>query len=242
MANNVRSLVDARNQIQKARISFENRVGAIERGTDDPVVIEGEVNPISQKYFKIFDDLEKNLTGDLEREAADVPIVKQMVNLNGISFTTAAQLYSMIDISRCPTISALWRYAGYGCGEDGVIDRIKKGEKSCFNRRLKCLLHVVATNFLRSKKRSPFRDVYDKAKKKYEKKIENGEWEKKNGWKAHVHMAAMRKMKKIFLATLWTRWRELEGLQIRTPYVEEYLKHNHIYKPEDFGWVPINKR
>ena len=60
--------------------------------------------------------------------------------------------------------------------------------------------------------------------------------EKKNGWKMHVHMAALRKVKKIFLATLWTRWRQMEGLPTRSPYVHEYKGHTKIYKPEDFGW------
>ena len=107
MPDNIRSLVDARNQIQKARISFENRVGAIERGSDDPVIIEGEVNPISEKYFKIFDELEENLTQDLEQEAKEILIVQHLVKLNGISFVTAAQLCSMVDIRKSLTISSL---------------------------------------------------------------------------------------------------------------------------------------
>jgi len=57
----------------------------------------------------------------------------------------------------------------------------------------------------------------------------------------HVHMAALRKVKKLFLATLWRRWREIEGLPVRSPYVEEYKGHTHIYTPEDFGWPVIIK-
>jgi hypothetical protein len=54
-------------------------------------------------------------------------------------------------------------------------------------------------------------------------------------------MAALRKVKKIFLATLWTRWREMEGLPLRSPYIEEYKGHTKIYSPEDFGWPALTE-
>lgn len=38
----------------------------------------------------------------------------------------------------------------------------------------------------------------------------------------HVHIAAMRYMTKMFLAELYRRWREYEGLPVRPVYAEEY--------------------
>jgi hypothetical protein len=236
MNGSIRSLVDARYNVQKLRIAFENREGAIERGTSRPFRKKGDKEYLAVKYAKIFDDLEDELTKDLISEAELEPIIEQLSQLSGINYITAAQLCSMIDITKCPTISSLWRYAGYGCNKDGEIDRLRKGERACFNKRLKCLLHVIATNFLRCRSGSPFKAIYDNAKKKYLVKLESGEWEKKGGWKMHAHMAALRKVKKIFLATLWTRWRMIEDLPTRSPYIEEYMGHTKIYKPEDFGW------
>lgn len=236
MNKNIRALVDARQQIQKTRIAFSLREQAIERGSDDPLIRDGKVDDLSAKYAAKFEELEKEITKDLRREAKKEEIVSQLAKLNGIDLTTAAQLCAMIDPTKCPTISSLWRFAGYGVGEDGKIDRLRKGEKACFNKRLKVLVHVIATNFLRCRSGSPFRELYDRTKPRYQAKIDSGEWEKKPGWKMRVHMATLRKVKKIFLATLWTRWRELEGLPTRDPYVHEYKGHTKIYKPEDFGW------
>jgi len=241
MNANVRALVDARKGTQKLRIAFDNREGAIERGDARPVFRKGKKDPISEKYAKIFADLEVEITKDLIEESQVEPIISQMAELNGINYITASQLCSMIDIEKAPTVSSLWRFAGYGCNESGEIDRLRKGEKACFNRKLKPLLHIIATNFLRCRSDSPFKKVYYDAKKKYQAKIDSGEWEKKNGWKMHVHMASLRKVKKLFLATLWRRWREIEGLPVRSPYVEEYKGHTHIYTPEDFGWPVIIK-
>ena len=241
MNSNIRALVNARSQFQKIRIAFENREGACEREVSKPFVKKGEDDPLVVKYAKMFDDLEKELTKDLRKEAKTIPLIKQMAKLNGIDFTTAAQVCSMIDIAKCPTVSSLWRYAGYGVDKEGNIDRLHKGEKACFNKRLKVIMHTVATNFLRCRSGSPFRIVYDDAKRKYLEKVATGEWGKKPGWKMRCHMAALRKVKKIFLATLWTRWRMMEGLPIRCPYVEEYKGHTKIYSPEDFGWPALTE-
>jgi hypothetical protein len=45
--------------------------------------------------------------------------------------------------------------------------------------------------------------------------------------KAHRHAAANRYMVKMFLQELWGNWRELEGLEVRPPYAEEYLGRVH---------------
>lgn len=57
------------------------------------------------------------------------------------------------------------------------------------------------------------------------------------GWQTnHVHLAAMRKMNKVFLAHLWERWRALEDLPVRDLWVMEYGGHQHKLKAEDYGW------
>jgi len=38
-------------------------------------------------------------------------------------------------------------------------------------------------------------------------------------------------MGKIFLAHLWVKWREFEGLPVSQPYVQAILGHTHIIEP-----------
>jgi hypothetical protein len=45
---------------------------------------------------------------------------------------------------------------------------------------------------------------------------------------------AFRKMVKLFLSLLFIAWRKGEGLPETQPYSQGVLKHEHIFKPEDF--------
>lgn len=99
-----------------------------------------------------------------------------------------------------------------------------------YNKRLKTTLHVVAESFIRSG--SPYRTIYDETKEYYLVNTHT-EWTK-----GHAHNAATRKMIKMFLSHLWLRWRTLEGLPVRQPYVHEKMGHTTIRTPEEFGWLP----
>ncbi len=47
----------------------------------------------------------------------------------------------------------------------------------------------------------------------------------------HVHNQALRKMIKLFLACLWLKWREAEGLPVTKPYAIDKLGHNSYIDP-----------
>ena len=67
-------------------------------------------------------------------------------------------------------------------------------------------------------------------KPKKEKVCPNCNGLKKGPWgrsELHRHRAAVRYMCKMFLADFWKHWRELEGLEVRPPYAEEYLGRVH---------------
>jgi ribosomal protein S13 len=221
----LRALVDLRDrQIQKARIQFGNRLAAIENATDDPS--DSIQASVIDKWLIIFTDLEGQLDKDITKLVKDIPIYEEMSNVKGIGPMLAAKIIAMVDIERAQTISALWRYCGYGV-KDGERERPIKGEKLHYNKRLKTSLYLVATSFLRCN--SPYREFYDRARVRYD--------ETRPDWTdGHKHNAAMRKMTKMFLSHLWQRWRILEGLPIRTPYSSEYLDHSTVYEPKDYGW------
>ncbi len=221
----IRPLIDTRDRaIQKSRIAFGNRLAALENEQDKA---DHDTFFLYEKWHQRFTDLEKELNEDIVSVAEDVPIVQQLCNIRGISYTLAAKLVSFIDISRAPTVSALWRYAGYAVF-DGMRERKEKGKKLHYNTRLKCACYLVATSFLRTSG-SPYRALYDKARDYYDK--ERPEWTK-----GHKHLASMRKMTKVFLAHLWIVWRTMEDLPTGQAYIIGRNGHSHTIEPMGFGW------
>jgi hypothetical protein len=154
-----------------------------------------------------------------------------MHEIKGIGPMLAAKVIAMVDIHRADTVSALWRYAGYGV-VDGERERPTKGERLHYNKRLKIALRQIGVSFMKCD--SPYRRVYDAARDYYD--ANRPEWTP-----GHLHNAAMRKMIKVFLSHLWERWRVLEGRPTRALYVQEKLGHNHVYRAADFGWPELDR-
>lgn len=230
----VRSLVDLRDRtLQKARIAFGNREGALERGVDTQTQAtangsEGSA-ALFEKWEAHFDALETECERDIKVAIKGIQIIEDLTALKGIGALLAAKMVSMIDITRSDTVSALWRYAGYGV-IDGARERPVKGEKLHYNMRLKTTLYLVSGSFLKSG--SPYRAIYDDARAYYA--ANRPEWTA-----GHCHLASMRRMTKMFLSHFWEHWRKMEGLPVRDPYVLERLGHTHVRYPEEFGWPPV---
>jgi len=223
----LRSLVDTRDrQIQKARIQFGNRLSAIDRQADGA---SPRQRAILVKWCEHFEQLEKSLDKDIAELAGEYVIFEHVTSVRGVGKLLAAKLIAMIDIHVPDTPSALWKYAGYSV-TDGERDRPRKGEKLPYNSRLKSTCYLIGVSMIRTG--SPYRQVYDAAKEQYN--ATRPDWSP-----SRIHMAAMRKMIKIFLVHLWLVWRELEGLPTRQPYVQEKLGHTHIITPQEMGWPPV---
>ncbi len=224
MDNKLRVLVDLRDRVlQKNRIAFGLRESAIQRGADQ----SGNGNSdLFERWQERFLTLEKEADSDIKELAGDIPIIQQMVKVRGVGYLLAAKVAAMIDIERANTVSALWRYAGYAVIE-GHREKLAKGEKAHYNRRLKIACRLVGESFLKSN--SPYRSIYDSAREYYAANRED--------WTPlHQHNAALGKMIKVWLQHLWVIWREMEGLEITELYVMERLGHTHYIRPEDFGW------
>ncbi len=221
-----RALVDLRDRtIQKTRIQFSNRVSAAQRGDDN-----GTYSYIFQRWLEKFKELEKDLDESISDMADDIPIIERMVKVKGVGKTLAMKVAVMIDIERADTVSALWKYAGYGV-TNGERDRPKVGEKLCYNKRLKSTCYLVASSFLKSN--SPYRTIYDAAREQYEDKVDK---DGKPWTKLHKYNAARRKMIKIWLSHLWVVWREMEGLPTNKPWVFDDNQHHRYITPEEMGW------
>lgn len=224
----LRALVDLRDKtIQKSRIAFSNRMGAVERGADN---MDERSYKLLERWMNRFDELEDEIDETIEELVEDEPIVEYAIQVKGIGKMLAAKAICMIDIERDDTVSALWRYAGYGV-VDGVKEKPTKGEKLHYNARLKTTCYLIGGSFLKSN--SPYRKVYDDAREYYD--ANRPDWTK-----AHKHNAAMRKMIKVWLAHLWLVWRTIKGLSTRPLYVNEKLGHSTYMNPQEFGWPEVN--
>lgn len=225
MSNDLlRTLVDTRTQIQKTRIAFSNRLSAIERGADRAE--QPEQAKLEAVYARLV-DLEALLDKDIAEEVKGIPIYERVSTVKGIGPMLAAKIIAMIDIAKCDTISSLWRFAGFGV-VDGQREKLTKGEKAHYCRRLKTALYLIGSSFLKSN--SPYRDIYDQAKEKYQQK--HPDWTK-----LHIHHAAMGDMLKIFLSHLWETWRQMEGLPVTQPYIlYPESGHSHKIDKKQFGW------
>lgn len=199
-------------------------------------------------------NIEKKLAKAIENELAGIEIYKRFLKeVIGCGPLMSAVLISEIDIEKATTVSKIWQYAGLNAGmvkgnkaegskKDGTFKVIKtndlvRGDKKTpgylcpYNSWLRSkLMGVLAPLFI--KHNSPYRKYYDE----YKKRLEHSEKMVKHSgkdmpWKdvskAHRDMAAKRYMIKMFLLDLYKVWRELEGLPIRKPYLEEYLGKTH---------------
>ena len=119
----------------------------------------------------------------------------------------------------CPTVSALWSYAGLAVETStGKARRKTKGVRFNWNPFLKTkILGVLGSCMIKCG--SSYREHYDNYKHRKESE----------GWGAspgHRHNAAMRVMMKVF-QDLWHAWRRLEGFPTPKPYAEAMLGRVH---------------
>ena len=197
-------------RIQEHRIAFSGQIRALGEDKQDTTQLE--------LYLMRLQDLEKEmekyLKGYVEQERLWQEYLK---GVKGIGPIFAATILTFIDIKKAKHISSLWKVCGLAV-IDGKADRPKRGEKLSYNPLLKQLMWKVSGSFLKCN--SPYRRFYDERK----------EFEEKNHSelrKAHIHMRCLRFMSKQFLSDLFLNWRELKGLPVDKPYVNDILSHTY---------------
>lgn len=225
--NNLRQLVEIKEDIQKTRMRLGNQLSAVERLGYEPSNTQDEITKNMKKE-------EKRLAREYGKIVKELPIYKEwLCNIHGIGEDIAGQIIGMLgDISKFEKISNLWSYCGYGI-YDGKVQGLKKGQKHNYNTRMRCLFYKLVTNgFIMHKKESYYGKLYDEFKRldreEHPEKVKNGtkSGPKYNYTDMHIHLRAIRKVAKVFLKDLWLVWRDLEGISITDPYEVEYLGHH----------------
>jgi len=241
----LRSLVEVYYDVQDVRIRTANRLRQFGK-------IKGVDHPRQLKKIEL--EIRKDI---LEKFAEfDLPIWTEWLSkVKGIGSILGAGLIGYIgDISRFDSISKLWAYSGLHV-VDGRAPKRKRGEKINWNPKMRALMWKIARSFA-FQKEAPSRTKYEENKRyyleKYGDRIKNPkscpEYEKcrkrlkkrkEPACKGHLEAMARRRLVKQFLACLWLKWRELEGLPVSKPYAIEHLGHKSFIEPDD--WILVEE-
>jgi hypothetical protein len=237
-----RFLVDAYYQMQANRIRSNNQVRQMDR---EPHEVLGWLAQQSAL-------LEKSVQSALDIYSDTHPIGERIRSVVGVGPVIAAGLLAHIDINKCATAGAVWRYAGL----DPTLEW-KKGQKRPFNASLKTLCWKLGESFVKFQNHK--NDVYGKMylERKNEEHLRNeagnnadqakAKLEKYNIGKttdaykaysqgrlppAHIHARATRYAVKMFLSHLHEVWYEHEfGSPPPAPYAMAHAGHAHKIEP-----------
>jgi len=237
----LKSMVEQRGRYIKTQVGLQNKLVAFKRHMDD--MPEDEMDSYLETisyYSDKVDGMDKRIKDYIKD--LEMPIITRLRKIKGIGDLYIAVLITFLNPYEAPHISSFWAFVGY---HGDSTQRYVKGQKGGGHKGLRTELFKIASNFLRNKNEHYTRIFYEERER-----LENcdnpckdrmkGGAIKMTTWKEtspnHRRFAATRKMMKIFLAHLWLVWREIEGLPISEPYAQAKLGHNHIMKPEDFGW------
>ncbi len=232
-------LVDAGLAIEKLRVAAQIR--------NTHLGLQGRTCKETKELLARISDLENYVDERVAEMVKNHPAYSWFSKVKGIGKENIAKVVGLIDITKANTISSLWKFAGYAV-KNGKAPKRQKGEKLSYNSQLRSMCWRLGSFLMRS--RGKFKDYYDREKKKYIQKYEaqgikimpankiknsNGKRPEETGAisEGHIHNMALRKMIKLFLACLWLKWREAEGLSMRAPYSHEYQGHTTLISPWD---------
>lgn len=245
----LKGLVRTKYDYQNLRVATANRLKKKKDGTDQntPEGMDSQLDlatvPDIVDTWTDAEEMEKNLDKRIASYLSCFPIYNGFLKyVKGCGPAISAVIISEFDIKRATTRSKMWQFAGCNPAEvrgkkkvDGEVittdemvrgDKLTSGFVAPYNKFLKTkLLGVLADCMIKSK--SQYKVVYDQ----YKLRLSNSDNEYREGrkWKeeskAHIDAAARRKMVKAFLGDLYEVWREMEGLDVRCTYEQEYLGH-----------------
>lgn len=240
---NLKCLIDDREQIRKMYQKFANQMLANERKTD---MLHSDTTDFLQEMLEKVNAKLKEKDKQLKKEVTALcktnALIKAAMGVKGIGPVTVAYCMVYIDFEKARHASCLWSYAGL---HKPSYERYTKGQSSGGNKTLRTALFTMADSMMKT--RGAYREVYDN----YKFRLENSEKITKSrttqgelidcAWKdtkpGHRHSAALRIIMKHFLADFWRMGRTYYGLSVEALYPEAILGGNHrTIMPEERGW------
>ena len=237
----LKTLMDAREQLRKLNNSTNNRLLAMKRRTDS-------IDEKTETWLIDQSKITKSELGKLDRriekhlKSMHAPIIKAALQIKGLGPITIGYILIYVEIDKARYASSLWSYVGL---DKPSYKRYEKTVSGGGNKTLRTALYAMAESFIKT--RNIYRDIYDAEKTKLEAsekitmsrntqgKLIECKWSETKP--CHRHGAAIRKMIKHFLADFWKVWRTLEGMETPILYPEAKLGHKGIVQPEERGWI-----
>jgi hypothetical protein len=212
------SLARLRDDLQRLRIQEQLRAQAQRQNG-------GATAALHEANVATLLEMEKETERYIRRAVRPHPVWEWAKDVKGLAEVSLATLLQHIDIRRADTVSALWRYCGFGV-IDGKAERLVKGQRRAWNASAKVAVwRIINLQIMHS---GPYASVYREAKERY--KRERSDWTD-----GHIEAASRRVAAKLFLSHLWEVWREAEGLPIRQPYVSTMEPHEVVGAWEFIG-------
>ncbi len=242
-----RYLVDAYYAIQEYRKAAANQVRALAESK--------EPHDVLRWLFEQNDTVEKQIRRVLDSWTDVSPAACWAKSICGIGPVISAGLAAHIDISRCPTVGRIWRFAGL----DPTVEW-RKGEKRPWNASLRCLCWKIGESFVKVSGRPDdfYGKLYLQRKRVEQERNEAGEFagqatRKLERFKidkstdayaayaagklppAHIHARAKRWTVKLFLAHYHqVAWTLATGSPPPKPYAISILGHADMILPPNF--------
>lgn len=217
-------IVDEPHRTFASQYSLENQVADASHGLSETHILDASQELNEAQYRHAFSPEQLELAQKTEKGGYIVPTIR--------------------GIGAFDTVSKYWAWWGLDV-RDGHAPKRVKGENIDWNPKMRTLSWKIAKQFVIQGER--YRMIYDAEKLRLtaERIGEGGEQycphlaecqarlkkRVKPACKGHIDAMAKRKAVKLFLSHLYVKWRELEGLPVRPPYVIEKMGHTTIQEP-----------
>jgi hypothetical protein len=242
-----RYLVDAYYAIQENRKAAGNQVRALAESKEPHTVILW--------LFDQNETLERQIKRALDSWTDSIPAAVWAKGIVGIGPVISAGLAAHIDITRCPTVGRIWRFAGL----DPTQEWLPKTKRP-WNAALKTLCWKIGESFVKQSCREDdfYGQLYQQRKRQETAANDAGKFADQARAKlqrfnigknteaykcyaqgklppAHVHARAKRWAVKLFLAHYHhVAWKLATGQEPPKPYVISHLNHVDFIKPPNF--------
>ena len=150
------TLVDASIAIEKLRVAAQVRQSHLRK--------RNKADPETEDLCLKLAELEDYVNGRIAELIEDHPAYSWFSLVKGVGRENIAKVIGLIDITKAPTISSLWMFAGFA-PKDGRAMKREKGKKLPYNSQLRSMVWRLA-NSLRIAKGN-FYDYYIREKEKY---------------------------------------------------------------------------
>lgn len=238
----LKALVDDREQIMKLRNKIANQLRAAKRRTD---ILLSETIEFLEEELKKVEPVLRDRTRRVDRwvknHKTEDALIEAAMGVFAVGENTVAYCTAYIDLNKANHPSSLWAYTGL---DKPSHARYTKGQPSGGNGSLRCALWNMAKTQVRLN--GPYHIVYDNTKKRLAASKKLTKSRNTQGklvevmWcdtkPCHRDGAAIRAIMKHFLADYWMVGRTLLGLPTEPLYVEAVLGHSTIVRPEQRGW------